>query len=77
MSDIKKDDDPTIIPETDLDDVAAGMKIPNIFSGDSKLIDDFSLSKSTTITADIKGDKGDILIQNIGFPDDQGGSGKI
>ena len=77
MSDIKKDDDPTIIPETDLDDVAAGMKIPNIFSGDSKVIDNFSLAESPSITANIKGDKGDILIQNIGFPDDSGGSTKF
>ena len=46
MSDIKKDDDPTIIPEADMEDVAGGMKIPNIFSGDSSIVDSFEVSVS-------------------------------
>ena len=41
MSDTKKGDDPSIIPETELDDVSAGVKIPDLFSGNAKLADSF------------------------------------
>ena len=60
MTDIKKDDDPTIIPEADMEDVAGGMKIPNIFSGDSSIVDSFTLAESPSITAG-KLDKADIV----------------
>lgn len=60
MSDDKKPDDPLIIPEGDLDDVNAGMKIPNIFSGGAKLSDSFLKIDEQSLTIDARSDK-DIL----------------
>ena len=74
MSD--KKDDPHIIQDEDLDQAQGGMKIPNLFSGDGKVVDSFDLgTQGLTIDAkfskdQLSGDKGDVLIQNIGFPDD-------
>ncbi|MEM9063183.1 MAG: hypothetical protein AAGD13_22205 [Pseudomonadota bacterium] len=54
MSDIKKDDDPTIIPEADLDNVDGGMKIPNLFSGEDKVIDSFAKIDNRAISVDAR-----------------------
>ena len=61
-------DDPTFIPDGDLEDAQGGMKIPNIFSGDSKIVNSFDLG-TQDLTIDAKHSKDDLLIQNIGFPD--------
>ena len=61
-------DDPTIIPDGDLEDAQGGMKIPNLFSGDGKVVNSFDLGKQG-LTVDARHSKDDLMIQNIGFPD--------
>ena len=56
MSDKDKTDDPHIIKEENLDDVQGGMKIPNIFSGEGKVVNSFDLA-DTTVTAKLGDEK--------------------
>ena len=67
MNDINDDDDPTIIPEADLDDAQGGMKIPNIFSGSDKVIDSFVSVGGKAVSVDAR-KTGDELSDNlVGF----------
>lgn len=68
MSD-DKHDDPTIIPESDLDDVEGGMKIPNIFSGGEKVVDSFTKIDEQAISVDARFSKDDLSTDfNSGMP---------
>lgn len=58
MSENEKDDDPTLIPEGELDDVNAGFtKIPDLYSG-GKVLDSFIKIDefATTVTAKVRED---------------------
>lgn len=57
MSDEKKKDDPAILAEDDLENIDAGMKIPNLFSGGGKIVDVLKPVESPTITARFTEDK--------------------
>ena len=61
MTDDKKD--PDLITDGDLDNVQGGMKIPNLFSGEGKVLTSYDLvSESPTVTAEFGDDKlGDFL----------------
>lgn len=62
-----KDDDPTLIPEADLDEARGGMKIPNIFSGDSRVIDSFVTIDDKALTIDAKSNADALSDNLVGF----------
>lgn len=72
MNDDSKDNDPTILADADLDGAAGG--VVKIMKLDA-MADSFTTVTGINKTS-LKGDKGDVLIQNIGFPDDGGGGSK-
>lgn len=61
--------DPSIIPDSDLDDVQGGMKIPNIFSGGERVIDSFVKIDTQSITVDARFGKDEVSKNvNSGMP---------
>lgn len=71
----RKIDEPEALDEASLEQITGGAEVVRSLGG---LRSDGELVQANTVSgiskASLIGGKDDVLIQNIGFPDDQGGS---